>query len=50
MFCTKQLVYRSNGHITERQPDGFSQTDLHLDHIIIREWHPTPSPSYSSSH
>lgn len=38
-FASKQLVYRSNGHIAERQPEGFKQDNLHLDHLIIRMIH-----------
>lgn len=36
-FATKQLVYRANGHITERRPDGFEHDHLHLSSNIIRK-------------
>lgn len=42
--ATKQLVYRSNGHITERQPTGFRQDNLHLSSNIIRECRIPPMP------
>lgn len=36
-FATKQLVYRANGHITERRPDGFEHDHLHISSNIIRK-------------
>lgn len=36
-FATKMLVYRSNGHIMERQPEGFKEDGLHLSGNVIRE-------------
>lgn len=39
-FVTKQLVYRANGHITERRPNGFKHEHLHISSNIIRKHFP----------
>lgn len=47
-FVTKALVYRSNGQIFERQPEGFRDESLHVPGGVVREFlFPLPLPLHT---